>query len=281
MKHLIRNLSIYFFNFSGLAFLRKRYLARRTGSLVRVVCFHRVTAGEVESFRNKLSLLRERFHIISLDDLFHKEKLSTKKTNIAITFDDGFRDLKDHISAVLEELALPATFFIPSAFVGISPSQATNFSQQQIGIPVEDTLSLDELKGLTQSPLLSLGGHTRSHVDVGKISNYDILYEEIVGAKTDREQIAGTRLKHFAFPFGSQENVSEAAIKTLERGGFQTAFTIIPGFNTLDSNRYRLHRDSLSPTMNTILFLAWLEGSYDLFKCISDRIRLWKEWGRP
>lgn len=67
-----------------------------------------------ELFRHHLQLYREHFHITSLEDLCAGER-HPHKLSVALTFDDGLRNNLTHALPLLEQHAVPATFFITGA----------------------------------------------------------------------------------------------------------------------------------------------------------------------
>tara|TARA_Y100000590_G_scaffold470608_1_gene666871 strand:- start:12018 stop:12887 length:870 start_codon:yes stop_codon:yes gene_type:complete len=71
-------------------------------------------------FELQIKYLSKNYHIVTLDDLFNKKKLDTRKnyTNIAITFDDGYCDNYTYAYPILKKMGLSATFFLPTDFIG-------------------------------------------------------------------------------------------------------------------------------------------------------------------
>ncbi len=72
-----------------------------------------------ESFRLQLELLTENYKVISLQD-YVEQTLSgdLQAGSIALTFDDGWIDFKQHAAPILKEFNLTATVFLPTAFIG-------------------------------------------------------------------------------------------------------------------------------------------------------------------
>src|SRR5206468_51940 len=59
------------------------------------------------------------FRVVSLRDLVHRlERGLALDRDLAITFDDGYRDNFENAVPVLEKLSLPATFFVVSQWIG-------------------------------------------------------------------------------------------------------------------------------------------------------------------
>jgi peptidoglycan/xylan/chitin deacetylase (PgdA/CDA1 family) len=67
-----------------------------------------------ENFRTQLKLLKQRFPIVRFED----DWSSVGKASVAITFDDGYADNVLVALPILEELEIPATFFVCSGAVG-------------------------------------------------------------------------------------------------------------------------------------------------------------------
>jgi peptidoglycan/xylan/chitin deacetylase (PgdA/CDA1 family) len=87
-----------------------------------VLCYHRIgTAGiplfselPPNVFEAQMRYVRRRYRVLSLDELCEEmEKPSGKGDAVAVTFDDGYRDLYSHALPVLRKYQIPATIFLP------------------------------------------------------------------------------------------------------------------------------------------------------------------------
>src|SRR5262245_15768924 len=102
---------------------------------VMILCYHRIVADiaraeqeteagmvtSVETFRRQLKLIREHCEVLTLDEAaasLRDERPITRAAAV-ITFDDGYRDFYDLAWPVLRELGLPATVFVPTAYIGV------------------------------------------------------------------------------------------------------------------------------------------------------------------
>ena len=92
-----------------------------------VVAFHCVhdkravdgTTTRVETFERYCRYFKRHFRVVSLRDIVQKlERREPFNRELAITFDDGYRDNFENAVPVLEQLSLPATFFVVSRWVG-------------------------------------------------------------------------------------------------------------------------------------------------------------------
>lgn len=67
-------------------------------------------------FGRHLDYLQQRCNVISLRDLLAERGLSRSKTNVVITFDDGYENNCTNAFAELSRRGLPAVFALPTAF---------------------------------------------------------------------------------------------------------------------------------------------------------------------
>jgi len=120
-----------------------------------------------------------------------------KPGSVAITFDDGFRNLLDHAVPLLEHFQLPATIFVVGDYCG----RRNNWpSQPQHGIPDLPLLGWDELKGLPGS--IAIGAHTMTHPDLRRLSPAKCKWE-LSECKTQIEQRLARRVRWLAYPYGA------------------------------------------------------------------------------
>jgi len=74
-----------------------------------------------ESFAAHIAYLRERFTILSLDellDLWQTDQFKRDRSYCVITFDDGWRDNYQFAFPILRKHAVPATIFLATDFIG-------------------------------------------------------------------------------------------------------------------------------------------------------------------
>jgi peptidoglycan/xylan/chitin deacetylase (PgdA/CDA1 family) len=69
-------------------------------------------------FEAQMRYVRRRYRVLSLDDLCEEmENPSRQRDAVAVTFDDGYRDLHTHALPVLRKYQIPATIFLPVACI--------------------------------------------------------------------------------------------------------------------------------------------------------------------
>ncbi|WP_165246813.1 polysaccharide deacetylase family protein [Paludisphaera soli] len=75
-----------------------------------------VVSATPEGFRAQMEMVRRRFRVVGPEDLLAGDD-GDRRPLAVVTFDDGYRDNHDAALPILQELGVPATFFIPTGFL--------------------------------------------------------------------------------------------------------------------------------------------------------------------
>lgn len=242
---------------------------------VRVVALHDVPLRDKDRFVAKVRWLAQNYRLVSLANAHHRAGLDDRRLNVALTFDDGFAEHATLVAPVLEDLNVPATFFVPSGAIDLTSDEAERFAKD--GLRRRGSfrfMSSPQLKQLAEHRLFEIGGHTTNHADLGSIGDQGELDGEIVRDKAVLERLIGIPVEWFAFPFGSSTNISAWALRTIEGAGYKAAFTIVPGFWSRKQNSFLVRRDSLSLAANDDLWHCSLRGGNDAVGWVKHRRRL-------
>ena len=115
---------------SGILGLLDR-LGSGSPSQIHILTYHRVArtvddsslcpelvSATPEDFAKQMQWLREHRAVVSLDELIEavRGECPLPSQAVLITFDDAYADFADNAWPVLEDLGLPATMFVPTAF---------------------------------------------------------------------------------------------------------------------------------------------------------------------
>lgn len=110
-------------------------------------------------------------------------------------------------------------------------------------------LSWQELKTLSNSHLSTIGCHTVNHYPLSKLE-YDESLKEIQSSKSELESQLGMEIKHFAFPFGTKNEVSHRDIKIARLASFDTVVTTKHGHVYPGDDLLKLERIFLPPPLH-------------------------------
>jgi peptidoglycan/xylan/chitin deacetylase (PgdA/CDA1 family) len=261
-----QNIAILFFYFLGLSTIRNLFFRFKHRSVTRIVMFHDILPEAEQYFKAKLEFLKLNTNVVSLNDFF-AGKLSSKKINVVITFDDGFKSWITHAVPTLKKLGMPATFFVTSGFVGLSMAEEAEFAQKNLFLKsnrqrITGGLSLEDLKRIVDEGF-AVGGHTLTHCILSELRDIDRIIYEIGEDKARLERITGKKIEYFAYPSGAYENPIIDVCEVLKDSGYRGAITTVPGFNSVLSNPYLLHRELTYANMPERVFRAIVLGNND------------------
>ncbi|MBI4341878.1 MAG: polysaccharide deacetylase family protein [Candidatus Omnitrophica bacterium] len=105
---------------------------------------------------------------------------------------------------------------------------------------------------------VTIGAHTLSHAVLTRLPLQQAT-EEIVQSKRILESRLQRPVEHFAYPHGAPWCVSPAVRDEVERAGFRSACTTLPGLNTPQTDRWLLRRvDGRQASLRS--FVRYLTG---------------------
>lgn len=151
---------------------------------------------------------------------------------VAITFDDGFRNVYEHGFPVLRHYGFPATIFLVTDYCG----GMNSWPNQPLGIPHQALLDWNQIKEMSRAGI-EFGSHTRTHPHLTTTPNREA-EEELVSSKRDIEDAIGRPVDTFAYPYGSYDD----RIKELARMHFTLACSTSLDFVHSGSDLFALER---------------------------------------
>lgn len=178
-----------------------------------ILTYHRVAnisedphqlAVSPQIFHNQLKYLKENYIVISLDQLInHIKNRTVKRKMIVITFDDGYTDNLQNALPTLEKFEIPATIFVSSGHI-----DTRSFYWDDNADPVCDRpMTKAELAKISENKLISIGGHTLSHLHTPTLAKEKKI-TEIGEDKNKLEKYCNKEIKSFSFPFGEFDDES-------------------------------------------------------------------------
>jgi peptidoglycan/xylan/chitin deacetylase (PgdA/CDA1 family) len=211
---------------------------------VMVLMYHRVADDGAtpwtvsnDTFVRQIKLLKDRFDLVSLDEAQQRIREGNSRACVSITFDDGYAENCQQALPLLINERIPFTYFV-----------ATRFVIEQRPFPHDLALgqsfppnTVDELRSLAASGV-ELGGHTRTHADLGRVTDSDVLYDELVGGAHELEELVGCPVRYFAFPYGQYANLSPEAFWLAKDAGLAGVCSAYGGFNFPGDDPFHLQR---------------------------------------
>jgi peptidoglycan/xylan/chitin deacetylase (PgdA/CDA1 family) len=182
----------------------------RRAAAFSVFTYHRVNdhgdpffeALPTEVFDRQMRLIARHYVALPVEELVDRLRAGAVPRNaVAITFDDGYRDVLTHAAPILARYHLPATVFLATGFIGTGETpwydrlanalKATSASR--VSMPFSDEVlpletTEDRLRALSR-----LQGHLKGLPEVDSRKALDDLLDSLGGGKPDREKNAFLR----------------------------------------------------------------------------------------
>ncbi len=212
---------------------------------VRVLFYHRVAdeypnawTMPTQMFAAQMRWLKERFDIVTLAEAQTRIAAGRNRFPTAcITFDDGYADNMQFAVPLLLKQRIPFTYFVATDFIlGNRPFP----HDVAIGRPLAPN-TLEQLRQMAAAGV-EIGGHTRSHADLGGKLTPAQLADEIVGGKRELEEIMEREVRYFAFPYGLPRNLSPEAFRLAYDAGYHGVCSAYGGYNFPGDDAFHLRR---------------------------------------
>ena len=151
-----------------------------------------------------------------------------------LTFDDGFLGVYEHAFPLLAAMGWRATMFLVSGLIGREDEWCRRENPSGKSHPLLGRREIEEMarRGF------SFQSHSRSHPDLTKV-DHRALADELAGARRDLEDLLGQPVLYLAYPYGRYD---ETVLEVARASGYDAAFSVQPGFNRRDVDRFRLRR---------------------------------------
>ena len=220
-----QDLAVLLAYYMGYSRIRNLIFRLQRKAVVRFVTFHDLLPEELTCFENNLYFLKRNTNVISLDD-FISDRLSAVKINTVITFDDGYKSWVTEAIPVLQELKLPATFFVSSGFVGLSGKdeaifiRANLFSNPETYRKITGSLTLEDVRMIVEKGF-TIGGHTLNHCNLAELRDMAKATYEIAEDKLRLERMTGSEDRIFCLPFWSLSKSRDKSYRSTKSIGLQ------------------------------------------------------------
>lgn len=241
---------------------------------VRVMYSHEVKRDDFHNFETVIKYLNQISSILNPKEFFYyleSNKYFTGK-NVMFTFDDGLLSSYHFAKEILNKYNIKAIFFVPTAILKLSSkNEMRHFVKNNIYFGSNNSMSLtdDEYKVMNKKHLLELANdghlifpHTHNHLFISDIIDKAMVDKELVKPKIIIEDITGEKLNVFAFPVGTEKQVSKYAYKNI-RDHYEFCFTALSGLITKNTDHYKLYRTHLPANAPLSYINMIMRGVYD------------------
>lgn len=214
------------------------------------------------------SLHRAGVKVVPLSELPRRVRTPSAEDVVAITFDDGFKNVYERGLPILQRYGFPATVFLVTDFCGRSndwPGQPPHILRRPL-------LSWAEVQAMSRAGI-DFGSHTRTHPDLRFLSRGEAK-EELVSSKKRIEDAVGSAADTFAYPYGAYDEKA----KEIAQAHFSLACSARLGMLGDGGDLFALERLDMyyfrHPLLFRRLFSPWMDAYLGLRRTA-------REWVRP
>jgi peptidoglycan/xylan/chitin deacetylase (PgdA/CDA1 family) len=237
-----------------------RTRGRPDASGLRILLYHRVAddrdplAVSPRRFQEQMAFLAQAgYGVIDLmDAVALLDGGAVPPRTVALTFDDGFADVRDHALPVLAAHGFRATVFVATAVTDGRRSFGWYARQPAV-------LGWDDVVALDGDGTLRFEAHTVSHPSLLALDD-ESARAEIADSRRELEAHLGRPVSAFAYPAGLY---GERERRLVAAAGYTAAVSCEPGVNLPDTDRFALHRRQIDARDGLVDFRAKLGGGHD------------------
>ena len=242
---------------------RKITLAKMTRNHsvpVYVLYYHRVADDYLnpwtiacDDFLQQIDWMQENLDLISLQEAQRRIRTGNDRPAVAITFDDGYSDNSFFAMPLLIERQIPVTYFVTTYHTAHGKPFPHDVDRNEPLAPN----TIESIRALANAGI-EIGGHTRTHIDLGSGLTDEQIYDEVIAATREMESMIGTSIQYFAFPFGMKNNLDPRVFQLLHDNGFFGVCSAYGGVNEIGLDAFHLQRIHGDPNFERLK--NWLTG---------------------
>ena len=237
----------------------------------RILTYHGVCAAPPDEWsvtpaqlRAHARWLAESCRPMPLYDIvrWQRGELELPNGAVAVTFDDGLRDVLTAAQPILAEYGIPATAFIAP---GLLTGQAPHSSYR----PTRPFLTLAEVVELGRAGW-TIGSHALTHPILSALSA-EAADHELRQSRTMLEDACGVAITLLAYPYGTRRTVSPREYELARAAGYEAAFLDMTAPLVRGSNPFALPRNKILHTDSLAVVKASVAGKMDVWRLIEAR----------
>lgn len=118
----------------------------------------------------------------------------------------------------------------------------------------------EQVLEMDRSGWITFGGHTMHHPILAYLADEAEVRREVNDCRIVLEQKLGHPVYSFAYPIGQRQHIGDVAIQAVRDAGFKWAMTTLYGFNTPQTDPYRLRRIEVDVDQHWLVVAAETAG---------------------
>jgi peptidoglycan/xylan/chitin deacetylase (PgdA/CDA1 family) len=184
-----------------------------------------------------------------------KEILKYGYRYAAVTFDDGFVSVIENAIPETSKRNIPVTIFVPTGNFSQHPKW---ISKDKSPYAQEIVMSIEQVRKLNENPLVDIGSHCVSHINLLSLNDEEIR-RELVESRKNLESLLNQHIRLLSFPHGA---FNKKIVQFAKEAGYMHAFSIMPELALTKNGEYISGRIVADPADWKLEFRLKLMGAY-------------------
>ena len=249
----------------GIRTFHRAFCSRQLPAKIGIY-FHSIEENEYPAFQEAMRYFSDAGYRFAEPDSF----LTRDDKCVYVSFDDNYRTWYDALP-LLTSLNVTATFFTNTCCFRdtASPSAIDDYYDRLCWTGERVPLSTSELQEISEAGH-RIGAHTHSHFCLTDLS-FQQARDEILRSKTELQQILGTEIRDFSYPFGMRRHFSEKLRRWCLSAGFLTVSNALPGLQYVRQKPESLNRTAWDLSMPLDYNLDNLRINGRIFAAVTGR----------
>ena len=211
-----------------------------------------------ESFKEQMEWLKSNVHLTNLDSILNFNNEENKKNDIqvAVSFDDGYKNLVSNVLPIVKKLNIKPSVFINTSCIKENYSLRSDPNMGHY--PDEIFMDWDDVRNLDREGW-TIGSHGCNHYDLTKLDS-SVINEELNLSKKIIEKNLNKSCIHFSYTFGKY---NDKLLSKVINSGYEYCYTGIHKPIIAEFNRYLIPRINIENVYSINDFINIINGNWD------------------
>jgi len=248
---------------------------------VVVLLYHGILQDQFAAFARQIDYLQKYYDFIDIDtfEAILAGRKKYKKTQLLLTFDDGFKSNRQVCDEILAPRGIRAVLFVLPDLITAEYDKVLDIINDGIFAGQKKFLKLPAefipLNKIDIEHLIAMGhiigSHSKSHARLAELSTEKQRRGEIIDSANLLEKMFNITVQHFAYPFGDNASIDKSSMQiACER--YNYIFSGVRGSNRGDSFAKVIFRNEILPDYSLSQVRAIIEGGFSLFYSRARRV---------
>lgn len=207
-----------------------RVASEPTGNFMRCIYCHGVFDDDTSNFERLIDSLMSYAIFVNADHCLEiaRGERPLDGRYYHLSFDDGFKNNFTNAAPILAERKIPATFFVPTDYIGADYETVSRYCSERLHLPVVvETLNWDECRQLTEAGF-EIASHGRRHLELGTLDEAT-LFEELRESREKIKEELGVACDKIAWPYGQLKHAAGVGEEQYQGAGYTGCFGAFRG----------------------------------------------------